>query len=118
MKTFGMDADFLKGECGFCGKVLKIPIQYAVCDTNGYKLNPPVKCACGQTHNYSHGIKTVVDYSRLGSKSLLINCQACNKPISGDSTACIHCGHPMKQPIGFWGIVGAIIIAILIMSFL
>lgn len=62
----------------------------------------------------------------------LIQCPECKKEISDQAETCIYCGYPIKsktvQPtsikeekkkdgIGFWGIVFAVIVGILIVSF-
>lgn len=61
----------------------------------------------------------------------LVHCPECGKLISKKATACPNCGHPFPQNkeqnvsqaasgtsgIGFWGVVLAIIVAILIISF-
>lgn len=51
------------------------------------------------------------------------SCPTCKKSISYNAESCPHCGHSFaseerKSGLGFWGIVGAVIVAIIIMAFL
>jgi ssDNA-binding Zn-finger/Zn-ribbon topoisomerase 1 len=57
----------------------------------------------------------------------LTNCPTCNHQISVKAEACPSCGHPIRERttkvihtnngMGFWGVVGAIIVAIILISF-
>ncbi|TVX93180.1 zinc ribbon domain-containing protein [Paenibacillus agilis] len=51
----------------------------------------------------------------------LTQCPACGHRISSQAQSCPSCGQPLKAKTGggitFWGVVGAVILAILIMSF-
>lgn len=60
-----------------------------------------------------------VDRKPIDSPNLM-DCPICSKKVSKDAPRCPHCGHQFvdeKKGIGFWGIVGAIIVAVLIMAF-
>ncbi len=58
----------------------------------------------------------------------LINCPMCHKEVSPNAKSCPHCGEPLrdvrvtytvkeeKKGLGFWGVVLAIIVAVIIMS--
>lgn len=63
----------------------------------------------------------------------LIQCPACDNQVSTQAESCPHCGHPLKtkpttttttpsepqsQGLGFWGVVGAVVVAIIILSFI
>ena len=47
MKLYGKSEEYILAECLNCGKVLKIELSRCKPITNGYALNPPVKCFCG-----------------------------------------------------------------------
>lgn len=58
----------------------------------------------------------------------LTNCPVCQKEVSINATSCPNCGEPLKtvviketievkEGIGFWGVVFAVVLAIIIMSF-
>ncbi|WP_197063063.1 zinc ribbon domain-containing protein [Pontibacillus marinus] len=61
----------------------------------------------------------------------LIKCPACDNQVSTQAKSCPQCGHPLKptpstpppqskesQGLGFWGVVGAVVVAIIILSFI
>lgn len=55
-------------------------------------------------------------------QSKLKNCPTCGKSISNMANSCPHCGHSFtpqnqKNGLGFWGVVGAIIVAVLLLMF-
>lgn len=59
-------------------------------------------------------IKPVVDPK-------MMECPICHCQVSVEAYKCPECGHPFKEEphgLGFWGVVGAIMLAILIMAFL
>ncbi|MDD4564226.1 MAG: zinc-ribbon domain-containing protein [Eubacteriales bacterium] len=48
-----------------------------------------------------------------------MRCPACGNQVSSNATTCPQCGHPLKKGGGgltFWGVVGAIIVAVIIIS--
>ncbi|MYL32565.1 zinc-ribbon domain-containing protein [Pontibacillus yanchengensis] len=60
----------------------------------------------------------------------LMNCPACDNQVSPQAKSCPKCGHPLKptpstpppvekkEGLGFWGVVGAVVVAIIILSFI
>ena len=61
--------------------------------------------------------------------SNLVKCPMCYREVSPNAKSCPHCGEPLravrvpdkikedKDGLGFWGVVLAIIVAVIIMSF-
>ena len=50
----------------------------------------------------------------------ITNCPTCGRPVSSAAQSCPHCGHTfvkIKKGIGFWGVVGAIIVSVFILLF-
>ena len=51
----------------------------------------------------------------------MIVCPTCGMSVSSQANSCPHCGHTfvkIKKGIGFWGVVGAILVSVLILMFL
>lgn len=53
----------------------------------------------------------------------LLKCPVCEKDVSSEAVTCPYCGHPFRQdarkqtnPLSFWGIVGAFLVALIIFS--
>lgn len=47
MKYFSEDEIYINAECDHCGKVLRIKKEFCIKDPEGYRLNQPLKCFCG-----------------------------------------------------------------------
>jgi tellurium resistance protein TerD len=56
MQYWGEDESFIKGECGHCQRVLKIPIGNTSRAATGFSLTTPIKCFCGSIYNEIKGI--------------------------------------------------------------
>ena len=60
---------------------------------------------------------------KRGNRMSLRPCPSCGNNVSKQAEFCPNCGHPFESNKGkgngitFWGIVGAVVVAILIISF-
>lgn len=96
MIYFGKNEDGYLGECKICGKVWKINNdRYTLNSNTQIKINPPLICSCGEQYNLMD-----IDKKKKYNVNRLVQQPNSNK--SGGS--------------GFWTIVGAIIVAVIIIS--
>lgn len=66
----------------------------------------------------------VYDVSKMKIKAPLnqktMECPVCQSEVSVDAYKCPNCGHPFKDEphgVGFWGVVGAILVVVLALLF-
>lgn len=58
MKYFSEVDAFVNAECEKCGKILKIKRVFCTKKENGFELDTPVKCLCGEESKYIYGKST------------------------------------------------------------
>lgn len=119
MKYIKEIEDCIICECESCGRKVKISTEKLNKVGYNFTFINEFVCKCGKEHSsitkLQYQPKTVVN-----NNSNLMNCPVCSRQVSIDATTCIYCGHPFKheKKMGFWKVVLAIIVALIIISFL
>ncbi|MBZ4664472.1 MAG: hypothetical protein JG776_2190 [Caloramator sp.] len=74
MKYFSEDSNYINAECEKCNKVLKIKREYCNSTNEGFKLNPPIRCFCGNVSDFIFGDSKNIATS---SNNIILKCPRC-----------------------------------------